>query len=582
MSGVSIDARRVALPSRCLEVIPNNCTQNPNAEPYRFVLRDTLGKSGRYTTLSHRWNPSVWRCRTTTLNVNCRMDLCQAGCLQCHDQPMELTPLFKDAALLSAQIGIKYIWIDSLCIIQDSNEDWRRESVAMASYYQRSWLTFFATALSASGGLFGSIPQEAVPRVARLPYRDAAGHRQGYFYVQCSEEAVPFTDYKDSVSQSELLRRGWVHQEWILSRRKVTFSGAGISFRCQRYGPMTMQGDTILNTAQTEPINSSSGIEMDVAASSAAASSVSDILESWLATVQVFSGLELSKLENDRLIAVAGLAKECGQALLAKDGTGNQPRYVSGLWYGYWRCLLWEQLSDGEKVRVGGFPTWSWASIATKKHSENGVSSLTGMPVQWTSYPPADRPPTCEIGFKTVRAVTVKEPLEGDCETFEPLFDQTSTALPGDMDQFSASNRFHMLGITGKLLSIHLDQVFEPPEDANIAAELTHHSPDSGRDLWRRVATPSEPGYIAGWASLEHPEYQTDSSVWASGIVALVVTSLEGNFLGLPPSFRVLFLRPSDISGFSECYERVGTGGLFGRDVQAMMQSTQESSVWLV
>lgn len=580
MSNIKLDVTMVPLPSRCLEVIPNDCTQDPSAEPFSFILRDTSGKSGSYTTLSHRWNKDTPRCQTTKQNLNCRMSLCQAGCRRCHDQPFSLTPLFKDVAILSARIGINYIWIDSICIVQNSPKDWHRESARMADYYQRSWLTIFATTLSTDGGLSGPIPQESVPRVTRLPYRDAAGHPQGYFYLQCVEEVAPSADYKDNISQSELLRRGWVYQEWILSRRKLMFSGAGLFVQCQREAPRTLLGDTLRDAAQSESVNSSFRIKNRMRIKS-----LSAVIESWLATVQIFSELELTKLDEDRLIALAGLAKECGRTLRIKElssATETQPQYVSGLWFGYWRCLLWEQRSDGEKVRVGGFPTWSWASIATRKLKDNGESVLTGMPVKWTGLTPGENLPTCELSFETVRAVPVAQSIQDDCARFEPLYDQSSSTLPDPKHQYDASNRFYMLEVTGKLLPVLVDRAFETAEDANMAAELTQHSPNSRGEMWRRITMLSEPGFIAGWASLEHPEYQSDESFCSSSIVALVVTCRKGNVLGLPASFQVIFLRSTEVPGFSNCYERVGIGGLFSADVQALIQATGETSIWLV
>lgn len=584
MSNISLDVRNAPLPSRCLEVIPNDLTRVPDAEAFAFVLRDTSGRCGSYTALSHRWDQTtVWN-QTTKQNLNCRMNLCEAGCQHCHDQPLGLTPLFKDVAILSARIGINYVWIDSLCIVQDCSKDWRQESAKMADYYQRSWLTIFATSLSTDGGLFGPIPRESVPRVTRLPYRDAVGHPQGYFYLQCIEEVAPSADYKDNISQSELLRRGWVYQEWTLSRRKLMFSGAGLYVQCQREAPRTLLGDTVRDTAHSEYANSSFRIKNRIMTRTPSA-----VIESWLTTVQIFSELELTKLEEDRLIALAGLAKECGRTLRLEElssDTDDQPRYISGLWFGYWRCLMWEQASGGEKVRASGFPTWSWASIATRKPKGNGERDgervLSGMPVQWTALPEEENLPTCELRFEAVCAVPVEETIRDDCQRFEPLYDQSTTMRPNSSEQYNASNRFHMLEVTGKLLPVLIDRAFETAEDADMAAELTHHSTSFRGEWWRRVTMLSTPSVISGWASLEHPEYQTDNFVCSSGIVALVVTSRRGNFLGLPASFEVIFLRCKDVPGHNSCYERVGVGGLFGSDVQALVQVTGETSMWLV
>jgi hypothetical protein len=56
-----------------------------------------------------------------------------------------LTPLFQDAIIITRQLGLRYIWIDSLCIIQDSLRDWETESSKMGSIYQNSYVTISAT-----------------------------------------------------------------------------------------------------------------------------------------------------------------------------------------------------------------------------------------------------------------------------------------------------------------------------------------------------------------------------------------------------------------------------------------------------
>lgn len=57
----------------------------------------------------------------------------------------DLPPLFQDAIIITRQLGLRYLWIDSLCIIQDSLRDWETEAAKMASIYQNSYVTISAT-----------------------------------------------------------------------------------------------------------------------------------------------------------------------------------------------------------------------------------------------------------------------------------------------------------------------------------------------------------------------------------------------------------------------------------------------------
>ncbi|PQE07156.1 Heterokaryon incompatibility protein [Rutstroemia sp. NJR-2017a BVV2] len=59
--------------------------------------------------------------------------------------PMEELPqTFKDAITVTRQLGLQYIWIDSLCIIQHDQEDWFRESAKMGDIFESSSCTLAA------------------------------------------------------------------------------------------------------------------------------------------------------------------------------------------------------------------------------------------------------------------------------------------------------------------------------------------------------------------------------------------------------------------------------------------------------
>ena len=155
------------------------------------------------------------------------------------------TTLFTHAYELSVKLGVKYVWIDSLCIVQDDAEDWKRESAKMADYYQQAWLTVAATRTRNDGGLFGEFETKDLARVTRLPYRDRNGSQKGYFYLQCPGGKAISRDYKNAVSQSELLRRGWVYQEWLLSRRILAFADYGLFVQCETGYPQSLAGDDV-------------------------------------------------------------------------------------------------------------------------------------------------------------------------------------------------------------------------------------------------------------------------------------------------------------------------------------------------
>src|SRR5438034_1924444 len=70
-----------------------------------------------------------------------------------------LPKTFQDAVLLTRALGVRYLWIDSLCIIQDDEKDWKRENPKMGEVYQYATITIAAAhARDSSEGCFYEEP----------------------------------------------------------------------------------------------------------------------------------------------------------------------------------------------------------------------------------------------------------------------------------------------------------------------------------------------------------------------------------------------------------------------------------------
>jgi hypothetical protein len=102
-------------------------------------LYDTGGLAvGRYLTLSHRWGHGCEKFSTTQDNVDQRkvgLDI------------SELPKGIQDAIQVARNLEVQFIWIDSLCIVQDDDSDWARESVCMEDIYASSYCTIAVTSL---------------------------------------------------------------------------------------------------------------------------------------------------------------------------------------------------------------------------------------------------------------------------------------------------------------------------------------------------------------------------------------------------------------------------------------------------
>lgn len=121
---------RDKLPTRVIDVKP------PDSLCVQFY--ESGGASAQYITLSHCWvsSPTVRLTQRSLEHMMERIDI------------NSLPRTFPNAVELACRLNIQYLWIDSLCIVQDSLEDWRLEASNMASIYQNSVITVAGEAMS--------------------------------------------------------------------------------------------------------------------------------------------------------------------------------------------------------------------------------------------------------------------------------------------------------------------------------------------------------------------------------------------------------------------------------------------------
>ena len=196
----------------------------------------SMGERVPYTTLSHRWAEPEVMCRTLTDNLEARTKAIVAK---------DLPRTFQDAITITRRLGIKYLWIDSLCIIQDSDEDWKKESRNMASIFSNSHLTIEATsATDPSKGCFlpsrgrgtvldqmdirardGTVCRVCIRRDSLRNLMHLHNRRDGYNKVLLTEFGTPPEDI--------LSDRGWVYQERLQSTRILHYTSVELYWECQ-------------------------------------------------------------------------------------------------------------------------------------------------------------------------------------------------------------------------------------------------------------------------------------------------------------------------------------------------------------
>ncbi|THV55084.1 hypothetical protein BGAL_0014g00140 [Botrytis galanthina] len=142
-----------------------------------------------------------------------------------------------DAVMITRGPGIPYLWVDSLCIMQDSLKDWQIESSRVSDVHMSAFLVLAATEASDSNGGFFL---ENRTKSLQLPYLNADG-RQYFLYARKIQDQISDHDANGRLEShglhdSELRRRGWVLQEQVLARRTLSFAN---------HRPLTYQTDKL-------------------------------------------------------------------------------------------------------------------------------------------------------------------------------------------------------------------------------------------------------------------------------------------------------------------------------------------------
>ncbi|KAK4443171.1 hypothetical protein QBC34DRAFT_213351 [Podospora aff. communis PSN243] len=531
LSGVEkLDPYDAVLPTRCIDVTGE-----------RLVLEDTSNMKGSYLTLSHRWTAEAESSQTTRLNFQGRQE---AGF-----DIGGLPQTFQDAIWLARQLDIPYVWIDSICIIQgDGSTDWTAEAGKMAGYYQSS---LFTVAAARPDGLF---PNPAPPfgrRLARVPFYDRSkdGTQRGYFYVYPTRPLN--TDYDADVRGGILLRRGWVFQEWLLSRRLVTFAPTGVYFDCQSELPKNSLGDrmAIPKDRSQHGFLIKPLVHLD---------RQERLEDTWLDIVEAFSALELTYPQKDRLFALSGIATEFSAAL----GSAKQAfdPFVCGFWLrDLYRGLLWQgRRRDSRHSRMDSWiPSWSWASLL------GPVSfSFTKRPQTITV--------ACKIDTFTTRSGAVyPNPILLERE---PTSDIAS--------HYPITAEYTGLYIECNMCLVSVWDLFTDKHAASLPVPVPEGP-------LRKIALGNDRD-PCGWASFDDANFQDQRSFWdGQETFALhVLTSKakngwleQGLLWGWEPLYMVIFVRRVE----DDTYRRIGMGGLWGSAAKRKFSSSSlRSTIQLV
>lgn len=277
---------------------------------------------------------------------------------------MESLPeTFRDAIILTRRLGYQYIWIDSLCIIQNIHEDWTSESSQMFRVYANASINLSASAArNPTDGIFesGNGMRNCSAPITKLECRSEKKGIEGVVGVRLQMGGNgPFV----LLPEEPLHRRAWVLQESVLSPRRIDFASTQLYWECRT----SLHTEGYPKSDDGESFLTSSGRKLHRLAARKMESNP-DIVRyfrtardpmSWWYPMLYDSYRDRGiTMDHDILPALAGVAEEVARR------TGYH--YKAGLWLeDLHRGLLWQPSYSSKKTEDEFCPSWSWASFKT-------------------------------------------------------------------------------------------------------------------------------------------------------------------------------------------------------------------------
>ena len=329
-------AKGSSLPTRLVDVLSLS-----KVGKVRIVDTQSISSDSdiQYVALSYCWGPkptfkltkSTWEALSSGVAVE------------------TLPKTMQDAINFTQNINLGWLWIDSLCIVQDLKEDWNREALTMHQVYRDSFVTVAALgASSCDEGLFA----------LRDPLLYSACH---LFQTKQGENIYGGQDPSIEILLDAwpLHQRGWVTQERILASKTLNF-GPYLIWECRE---KTIDEYNIIARSWCKRGFGTNGLFSDLVLSGGTYNMSSTerdeaILGIWTEIVGNYTSGILTVVA-DRLIAISGIIAP----IQRRTGWQN----LAGLWEPFlWKQLLWQKVfepSPESRELTGLQPSWSWIAI---------------------------------------------------------------------------------------------------------------------------------------------------------------------------------------------------------------------------
>jgi hypothetical protein len=381
------------LPRRVLDLLLGPDSKSVVLHESEWNEDEQRYEHGEYVALSHAWG--IGKGPKTTKES-----------LQSHLEGISLATLpraYQEAVVLTRALGIRYLWIDALCLLQDDEQAKLEESVKMDEVFGNAFLTIAATS-SADSSTQPLFPAKTHP--FKIQASDSKGHVSTIYVREqpshysfkapfdegshMNDWELPFNTSEEANKHTPLLKRAWAYTERLLSPRVLHFTKSemilecreGYNCECGRIDDSTFDSRTtdsikqefgrVIAEANNRPLTNGNSNHvnqrMDSMTIQLASTTIAsgnpdllrkreDALQLWSYIITEFTARNMTY--DERLIAIAGIAK----ALLPAMQSG----YIAGQWTFSTLSLLWypndstrcrrPKAMDGQNI-----PSWSWAS----------------------------------------------------------------------------------------------------------------------------------------------------------------------------------------------------------------------------
>jgi hypothetical protein len=426
-----------------------------------------------YLALSYRWGIGRGMPQTTLKTLEaCKKNI-----------PWGTLPrAFQEAVLLTKSLGVRFLWIDSLCVVQDDPSDKLRAALELEKIYGNAFVTIASTsAAEPTKGLlaprmtqtFKVQANDSKGSLSKVYVREQPSH---YSFKKPSDAGSPVNNWellsdasKEANTRTPLLTRAWAYAERLLSPRVLHFTDSEMLLECREAFQCECGrvDDTTYDPRKTDSVkqdfakcaawsDANGHRRMDSVVSQLAATRLADgadelfpttanPLELWSYIVTEYTSRNFT-YDTDRLLAIAGVAKTLLRAINAG--------YIAGHWTGSTLGLLWYP-SEGTQCRrpkqVAGrnVPSWSWASVE-------------GSPIFFDNSSAMDL--ACSASFPSNGSQNIFSPFSGDAVELRAAMATEVTFHEDVQNEYSLSRNGITVEFQPDVIPLRGEDIVKPGE----------------------------------------------------------------------------------------------------------------------